>query len=151
MSFFDYPGATPEQPTAATAFLPHATDEDWAVIREHAEVLHATPGQVVAHEGSVDRSLYIVLDGVLEATLGGRRGARRRVSTMEAGTVMGEIGFFDGQPRSAAVRAVTDTRLLRLGFDAFEALAAKDPALGRAILLDLGRVLAARIRAVEAL
>ena len=36
--------------------------------------------------------------------------------------------------------------LYRLDFDAFESLAAQLPRLGRAILLDMGRVLALRLR-----
>ena len=39
--------------------------------------------------------------------------------------------------------------LLRLSFDAFEVLAAKEPALARHMLLDLGRILADRIRMLQ--
>ncbi len=42
---------------------------------------------------------------------------------------------------------MSEGEMLRLSFDGFEALAARDPALGRDILLDLGRILAARLRA----
>ena len=37
-----------------------------------------------------------------------------------------------------------------MSWDAYEALAARDPRLGRTILLDLGRGLAARLRAAGA-
>ena len=37
--------------------------------------------------------------------------------------------------------------MLRLSYDGFEALAARNPALGRDILLDLGRILSARLQA----
>lgn len=152
MTFFDYPdgsaGSAAEQP----AFLVDASDDDWAAIRAHAEVRHFTPGQVVMAADDVERALYIVVEGTLEAAIAeGRRGRSRRVAAIEAGTVMGEVGFFDGRPRSATVRAVTDVRALRLDYDAFEALAAKEPALGRRILLDIGRVLALRLRDVERL
>jgi SulP family sulfate permease len=152
VSFFDYPDNSAGASRTSFAFLADASDDDWAAIRAHAELVHVRPGEAVIGEGDTDRALYIVVDGILEATVPqGRRGRERRVSTMEAGTVIGEVGFFDGQPRSAMVRAVTDAKLLRLGHDGFEFLAAKEPALGRAILFDLGRVLALRLRAVEAL
>ncbi len=61
------------------------------------------------------------------------------------------MAFIDGGPRSARVRALTDAQLLRLSFEAFEVLAAKDGALGRSILLDLARVLAYRLRRTETL
>ena len=61
-------------------------------------------------------------------------------------SVTGEMAFLDGRPRAATIRALTDGDLLRLSFEAFEALSARHPELGRAILLDLGRILAARLR-----
>lgn len=152
MSFFDYPDGSGDERPTERAFLADASDEDWDAIRAHAEVLHVAPGHTVIAEGVADRSLYIVVEGQLEATVPhGRRGKQRRVSAIEPGTVLGEVGFFDGQARSASVVAVTDSKLLRLTFDDFEALAAKEPALGRRILLDIGQVLAGRLRTVEAL
>ena len=152
VSFFDYPDESAEQAPEQSAFLADASDDDWAAIRAHAEVLHVQPGHSVIAEGVADRALYIVVEGTLEATVPhGRRGKQRRVSTIEPGTVIGEVGFFDNQPRSASVNAVTDAKLLRLTYDDFEVLAAKEPALGRRILFDIGQVLAGRLRAVEAL
>lgn len=152
MSFFDYPDGSSGDASASPAFLAEASDDEWASIRAHTELVHLCPGETLMGEGDTDRALYIVVDGTLEALIAqGRRGHERRISTMEAGTVLGEVGFFDGGPRSAVVRAVSDARLLRLGHDAFQFLAAKEPALGRAILFDLGRALAIRLRTVEAL
>lgn len=152
-SFFDYPGDdTPTTTQDDFAFLADATDADWAAIRAHAELRHFQAGETVMADGDVDQSLYVVVDGELEAVVSeGRKGRNRRVNTMQPGMVIGEIGFFDGRPRSAAVRAVTEAKLLRLTKDAFDVLAAKEPHLGRAILFDLGRTLAARIRDVEAM
>lgn len=152
MSFFNYPTGDPGDEPASSDFLADASDEDWATIRAHAELVHVRPGEVLMGEGDIDRSLYIVVEGTLEAVVAlGRRGGGRRISTMVAGTVIGEVGFLDGGRRSACVRAVGDARLLRLSYEAFEFLAAKEPALGRAMLFDLGRILARRLRAVEAL
>lgn len=152
MSFFDYPTGTADTSSSSATFLADASDEEWATIRAHSELVHTCPGETLISEGDADRALYIVVDGALEATVAvGRRGRERRISTIEAGTVIGEVGFFDGGRRSAVVRAVSDARLLRLGHESFQVLAAKDPALGQAILFDLGRVLATRLREVEAL
>ena len=46
-----------------------------------------------------------------------------------------------------SVEAMSDGAVMRLSYDAFEALSARNPALARHILLDLGRSLAARLRA----
>jgi CRP/FNR family transcriptional regulator, cyclic AMP receptor protein len=148
-SFFDYPGDLPNE--LGATFLASATDDDWAEIRAHGEVRRHRAGETVIAGGQADRSLYVVLSGRLEAVMAQGRRRQRRVTVMDTGTVVGEVGFLDGLPRSATVRALDDVELLRLPFGAFEALAAKNPALGRAILLDLGRILAMRLRTVESL
>lgn len=152
-SFFDYPdGSADEAEPQQFAFLADASDDDWAAIRAHGELRHFRPGETVTDHGEVDRALFIVVDGQLEVVVAdGRRHRERRVNTIEAGTVVGEIGFLDGRPRSAKVRAVVDSKLLRLTYEAFEVLAAKEPCLGRQILFDIGRVLADRLRDVETL
>jgi CRP/FNR family cyclic AMP-dependent transcriptional regulator len=97
--------------------------------------------------GELDRSLLIVLEGDLE-TIAERRGRQRRLSPAPAGSVVGELGFLDGRPRSATVVAVTDGELLRMSAASFETLAAANPRLGRMILFDLARILAFRLRAL---
>jgi CRP/FNR family transcriptional regulator, cyclic AMP receptor protein len=89
--------------------------------------------------GDDDRALYLVLSGRLQALVEG-------ATAIEPGSVFGELAFLDGLPRSATVRAVEDGEALRLSFDTFETLAARHPELGRAILLDLGRIAALRLR-----
>jgi CRP/FNR family transcriptional regulator, cyclic AMP receptor protein len=84
--------------------------------------------------------------GKLEVLLPTERGEFRRYSLIEPKSVTGEVAFVDGRPRTATVRAVTDGDLLRLSFESYEVLAARYPELGRAILLDLGRILAAKLR-----
>jgi CRP-like cAMP-binding protein len=150
-SLFDYPVDSGVDVQDEAAFLSDATDDQWTAIRSHCELRHVHKGEDVIHQGAVDRALYILIDGRLEVLISdGRRGSRR-ISVIEPGMVIGEVSFFDAQPRSATVRALSDSKVLRLGFDRFEVLAAKDPILGRTILCDLGRVLATRLRTVEVL
>ncbi|HYM57269.1 MAG TPA: cyclic nucleotide-binding domain-containing protein [Solirubrobacteraceae bacterium] len=66
--------------------------------------------------------------------------------SIDAPSVVGELAFFDGRPRSATLDAVTDVRVVRLDMDAFERQSAENPALGEAMLLDLARILALRLR-----
>src|SRR4051812_36839815 len=99
--------------------------------------------------GDVDRSLYFVAAGSVEVFVGDGR-TERSIRVQGPGTVLGEVAFFDGRPRSATVRAVTTAEVLRLGTDVFDGLAGRHPDLGRKILLDLGRILAVRLREAEA-
>jgi CRP-like cAMP-binding protein len=151
MTFFNYPGSPAAGRADDLTFLKDQSEADWAKLLAQTEMCRFRPGEMVIHEGEADRALYIVADGTLELLLPQTsRGHPRRLAAIEPGTVIGEVAFFDGRPRSAGVRAVTDCELFRLSFEAFEVLAAREPALGRAVLLDLGRILAARLRQTNA-
>ena len=92
-------------------------------------------------EGVADRALYLLADGRLELVRPGSRGV---LATLEAPATIGEAEFLDGRPRRVALRAIGHGEIERLSWEAFEALSARDPQLARDILVDVGRVLAAR-------
>ena len=92
---------------------------------------------MVLRAGERDRAFYLLLDGRLEAA-----GAE-----VAAPAAVGVAAFLDGEPRAVTLVGRTHGELARMSWDAHEALAARDPRLGRAILCDLGRGLAARLRA----
>jgi len=125
-------------------FLPDATASDWAQILGHAELWRAEPGDVLVHAGEVDAALWLLAEGAVLVMDGDEV-----VKTIEAPSVLGEIAFLDGGPRSAGLVAATDTEIARFDRDAFEALAADDEQLARRVALDLGRIAALRLRAVE--
>jgi CRP/FNR family transcriptional regulator, cyclic AMP receptor protein len=87
-------------------------------------------------KGEIDRALYLLVDGWVRAPSG----------VVHPITTLGEGAFLDGAPRAVSVEAMTDGEMQRLSYDGFEALAARNPALGRDILLNIGRILAARLR-----
>ena len=71
------------------------------------------------------------------------------MSSIVEGSVFGEVAFFDRQPRSATIGALSDGSMARFTRDAFENLAAWEPVLARRILYELGHALAIRLRAAE--
>lgn len=147
-SLFDYPTGE-GQPEQAEYFLRQGSDDDWATLIKYTHSRRLRAGETVMSPGEDDRALYIVTDGTLEAVIPGRRGSFRQISTFESGSVIGELSFFDGRPRSATVRALTDAELARLSLESFDSLAASRPALARLILFDLGRILANRLRSAQ--
>ena len=142
--FFDY-GTDSDEPVVVPRFLADASVDDWAVVVEHCERRAFRAGEAVVRFGEIDRSLLVVLEGDLE-TVAERRGRRRMLSPAPAGSIVGELGFLDGRPRSATVIASTDGELLRMSISSFETLAAANPRLGRMILFDLALILANRLR-----
>jgi CRP-like cAMP-binding protein len=147
VSFFDYPGEQP--PAQAEArLLAGATDEEWAELLKHTSYRRFRPGDAAVTDGAREQSLYLVLEGELEVLVPRRRGYRR-IATITEGSVIGELSFFDGAPRSALVRALTPALLAELSPTEFDALAAANPLLARQLLFDLGRILAERLRAAH--
>jgi CRP/FNR family cyclic AMP-dependent transcriptional regulator len=149
-AFFNYPtlaGATPPEPApvpgaADPGFLSEATVEEWDAVLAATETLRFHPGDVVLRAGERDRAFYLLLDGRLETA----RGA----TPVAAPAALGVAAFVDAQPRAVALIARTHGELARMSWDAYEALAARDPMLGRAILVDLARGLAGRLRTAGA-
>jgi CRP-like cAMP-binding protein len=134
--FFQYPGDQASPAENPPGFLEDRGDEDWALLLEHTETRLFRAGQTVLTEGEHDRALYLLVDGRLQAP----SGPVAPVSTF------GEIAFLDGRPRAVTVTAATDAEVLRLGHEAFLALSARRPDLGRAVLTDVSAILAARFR-----
>ena len=151
MSFFDYPTAGDEDVGRQERyFLPDCSQQDWSLLLEYTSRRHFHAGDTVIEPTQSERALYIVIDGMLEVlSAKKRRGRRRRLAALGPGTVIGELSFFDGHPRSAVVVGVTDGELARLSLEDLEALAGRRPELGRAVLFDLGRLIAGRLRDVQ--
>jgi CRP/FNR family transcriptional regulator, cyclic AMP receptor protein len=147
MSFFDYPNEPPVTPKV-DVLLADASDQEWALLLEHTLYRRFAPGDTVVTVGEQDQSLYLVLEGQLEVLA--PRGRRyRRIASVGTGSVIGELSFFDGGARSASVRAITDAVLAELSPAEFDSLAVASPGLARRLLLDLGRILAQRLRAAQ--
>jgi CRP/FNR family transcriptional regulator, cyclic AMP receptor protein len=132
--FFPYPNepAAPEPPQLLAA----KSEREWATFLGYTSARRFRRDNIVLRTGEQDRALYVLVDGRLE-------GSGVVVAPI---TIVGERAFFDGEPRTVTVRALSDGELLRLGWDAFEALAAREPLLARDLLIDVGRILAARLQ-----
>lgn len=144
MAFFNYPAA---QTGPGWGFLDSASDSAYSRFKAHCETKRFADGQHIVRAGEYDRSLWVVLGGQLEVRVPNRPGSH----AVGAGTVFGEVAFFDAAPRSADILARGSVELLVLSYEAFERLAIAEPELARTLLLDLGRFLAQRLRAADTL
>ena len=82
------------------------------------------------------------MDGEAEA-LREEDGSTRRIASLKAGQLFGEVSIMLDQPRSATLRATTDARLLALGRDGFRDLIAE----AMQITPDFDQVIRARLDA----
>jgi CRP/FNR family cyclic AMP-dependent transcriptional regulator len=133
--------------SADLLFMPGATAADWATVFAHAEVRRVAAGLALVQAGERDRALYLLTEGTVGVRLPRDEGAFK---TIDAPSVLGELAFFDGRPRSATLDAVTDVEVVRLDDAAFSRLSVDAPELAQSMLVDLGRILALRLRLASA-
>jgi CRP-like cAMP-binding protein len=144
-SYFNYPTLGGEPAMPVTGILSGESEEDWDVLLAYTETRRFRPHDWLIRAGERDRALYLLSDGRLEAHAPGRT-----PQAIEAPAILGQVAFLDGLPHVAGVRALTHGEAQRLSYEAVEALSAREPRLARDLLVDVGRIVAARLRRVEA-
>lgn len=146
MGLFDYPG-TESQDKALTeiTFLGELSEAEWARILRLVETRQFRAGEDLIRTGEKDDSFYILTNGEVDVVIDGGS-VQTTLATITEGSVFGEISFFDREPRSATIRAKSQGSAVRITRENFDNLAAWEPNIARQILLDLGRILAIRLR-----
>ncbi len=103
----------------------------------------ATHGWLFREGDSAD-GVYVVRVGHLEVL--SEQDKPQRINTLTRGAVLGELALLSGSERSASVRALRDSELLRIDRDSFESLLRREPELA----LSLTRVLSTQLQASRA-
>ena len=134
-------------PASDRLLLPEWSDADWNRLLGRTRPRPFRASEVVIQRGAVDRDLFFVVAGTLEVGVTHVDGVSiSPLARINAGSVVGEQSFFDGEVRSVNVWGVTDGELLTIEFDEFARFGREEPALARDVLLALARVLSARLR-----
>ncbi|MCB0102023.1 MAG: cyclic nucleotide-binding domain-containing protein [Anaerolineales bacterium] len=92
----------------------HTPDEALAELAGLLQELIVQAGDVVIREGESGDSLYIVVDGKVEVV-----DDNRVLNQLGARAVFGELSMLDSSPRTATIRALEETSLLRLDQTSF--------------------------------
>lgn len=150
MGLFDYPDAESElqaapPPEHEITILAELSEEDWARVLKLVEVRQFRQGEYLARVGEKDDALFILTAGEVEVLVDSTEG-KTVIAVVPRGSVFGEVAFFDGEPRSATIRARSSGSAVRVTRENFERLAAWEPVIARQLLFDLGQVLANRLR-----
>jgi CRP-like cAMP-binding protein len=96
-------------------------------------------------QGDPSQELFVVLEGRIAVVTRATDGRESVVAVLERGGLFGELGLFDGDPRSADARALTDVRLLALGYEPVRNVLSERPEL----LWIIVKLLARRLRATD--
>jgi CRP/FNR family cyclic AMP-dependent transcriptional regulator len=122
------------------------------VLDHLARTLHQTrvaPGMVVFQEGDAGHDMYAVLDGELEILKKSRRGRQQRVAILGPNDTFGEMSIIDVQSRSATVRSLAPTRLLRITAEDLDGLYRHDVKSYALVVLNIARDLSRRLRVTD--
>lgn len=122
----------------------HLTYAELVKVINVARAREFEAGSVIIRQGEEGEAFYIILGGrvtveaagVVVANLGPRRH-------------FGEMSLVDAQPRSATVRAIEPTTLIRIVRDDFYRIVRQDTVMGVKLLWNFIQTLSARLRAAD--
>lgn len=87
-------------------------------------------GETVIEEGNIGDSLYVLTKGCLQAFKATTDGqSERLLNNLEPVSIVGEMSFYTGQPRSASVRCLQVSKLLEIKRSTITRLIRSDPSL----------------------
>jgi len=94
---------------------------------DYTEVVTFNKDEVIAEIGTVGEAIYFVIDGATALTQD-EGGDKTEVGKGTTGELMGEMSFFDRQPRSVRLTATeNNTRLLKLSRKMYSRLRIEHP------------------------
>ncbi|HVY27990.1 MAG TPA: cyclic nucleotide-binding domain-containing protein [Polyangiaceae bacterium] len=106
-------------------------------------------GSTLFREGEDANAMYVVISGEVEVLKKSKRNVEARVAVLGPGDWFGEMSIVDIQPRSATVRALAPSRLLRVSSADLDALYRHDLRSYAIIILNLARELSRRLRVAD--
>jgi hypothetical protein len=105
------------------------TAKDLEKVLKAGDEITAAAGQVIIDQGQTGREAFVILAG--SATV--RRNGKK-VATLGAGAIVGELALFDHGPRTATVVCDTECQLLVIAQREFLGVLAEVPSLNRRML-----------------
>lgn len=111
-------------------------------VETRLEWLNLASGETLFCQGDTGDALYVVISGRLVALFVGEDGREERVGEIGRGELIGEMAVLQGDTRSATVRAVRDSELVRIAREELLALAQKH----MQVLLQITDLIGRRLR-----
>jgi CRP-like cAMP-binding protein len=122
-------------------FFAETSEEVLVNVAAALEEVEVEEGETFLKKGDLGSSLYLIVDGRVQVHDG-----ERAVAELGENEILGELALLDPAPRSAAVTALTDSRLFRLDQAPFYELLEDHSEVARSLL----QILARRIRHTSA-
>jgi small-conductance mechanosensitive channel/CRP-like cAMP-binding protein len=122
----------------AELFAP-LTHEERDLLAQGSQERFYAPGEIIVREGDVGSSMFVIESGRVSVSIEGAGGENRELTVLDAGAAFGEISLLTGEPRTATVRAVTETALVEIAKSSLAPVLRQHPALASALETTMAR------------
>jgi CRP-like cAMP-binding protein len=126
------------------------TQDDVKALAEYMGVYRAQPNETIIREGDVGDHMLLIVRGEVDILKRGLQREQQHMTSVGAGTTIGEMSMIDGEPRFATCRTTQVTTFGILTRDNMAKIILEQPHLGSKILVKLVTLLSARLRQTSA-
>ena len=135
-----------DAPGSELLVIPQWDESAWRDLFSFAQPVRVRAGELLIRSGVTERALFFVTSGSLDIVRSIGDTSLGRVAAVLPGSVVGELGFFDGRPRTAKVWATAESMVLRLDDEGYRRYLAAQPVRAAELMFALGRLMALRLR-----
>ena len=104
-------------------------DDELIKIAEQLVYAPFVQGEIMMKQGAIAHWLYIIISGIADVFLELSDGERRKIGSVQGGSLLGEMGLMTGDPRSATVIAQSEVLAYRLDKSSFQKILDDRPEL----------------------
>ncbi len=117
------------------------TREEAGRCTARSSIIECDAGDILLKQGGEARNAFVLLEGTLEA-----RDGDRTVCHLSAGDLFGELAFLLDRPRALDVVVTSSSaRVLSLSSSTLDRILAKDPDVASTLMVNISRMLGARL------
>lgn len=118
------------------ALFSACSNKELEKVAKATDEISMTAGTLIIDQGQMGREAFVIVEG--EVTV---KRNKRKVATLGAGDVVGELSLLDKGPRTATVVCATDTTVLVIDQRRFLAVVDDIPAISHKLMASLaGRI-----------
>lgn len=115
-------------------------------LMKYLEQVQIKQGEFLLHQGDPADGFYFLESGQVSVVLELPNNQTERLATYDSGTILGEMGLYRKEPRTASVIADQNSRLYYLSAEAFERMENEEPKLAVTIHKFIVNLLAERLK-----
>jgi CRP/FNR family cyclic AMP-dependent transcriptional regulator len=126
-------------------YFRHLDDEEREELEDLLEPSIFEPGETIFEEGGPEERLYVISSGTVEVHKKVLPGRRQHLATIEAPTVVGEMGLLTEPRAAASVEARTPIEAYGIDRDRFLEMLDEDSPAACKVVHEIGHTLAGRM------